>query len=166
MAYDGEILQSCSFALPFASTACIIVSGDGPNPCGHALLYTDGHYFHIAGLYGPPKHMDEEGYRRYLSESGKRELGRYRRHMLYPSSAYVKLTELLAQPWLWGVLPNNCIVFVEEVLQAGGDTNFGIYSNCPVLQVNKSGWETMLAQMRRSVNELAIRQYMMGRAPF
>jgi hypothetical protein len=73
---------------------------------------------------------------------------------------------LLSKPWFWGILPNNCIVFVEEVLQAGGATNFGLYSNCPVLQKNQDQWEKMLYQMRRSANELAIRQYMLGRAPF
>jgi hypothetical protein len=165
MSFHGEVLNTC-IPLPFTSTACIIVSGDGPNPCGHALLHTDGHYFHVAGFYDRPTHMDEIGYRKYLADSGKLELGRYRRHMRFPSAAYVKLTTLLAKPWFWGVLPNNCIVFVEEVLQAGGATNFGLYSNCPVLQKNQDNWSKMIDQLRRSVNEMAIRQYMLGRAPF
>ena len=165
MSFQGEVLETC-IPLPFANTACIIVSGDGPNICGHALLFTDGHYFHIAGFYDRPMHMDEEGYKRYIAESGKRELGRHRPFIRNPSLAYMKLTELLIKPWLWGVLPNNCIVFVEEVLQAGGATNFGIYSNCPVLQKNQDAWHQMIYQMRRSANELAIRPYMLGRAPF
>jgi hypothetical protein len=46
-----------------------------PNPCGHALLFADGHYFHVAGAISRRLHRDELGYRRYLTESGKLELG-------------------------------------------------------------------------------------------
>lgn len=161
MAFDGEVLDVC-IPIQFAAAACVIVTGDRLNPCGHALLWADGHYFHIAEFHGRPKHMDEQGFQRYLSENGKSELGRHRRQLQWPNEAYVKLNELLIKPWLWMMLPNNCIVFVEEVLQAGGATNFGLYSNCPTLQLNKDYWDSMLLEMRRRAYEFGIRQYMMN----
>lgn len=45
----------------------------------------------------------------------------------------LKLEELLAAKWTWGVLPHNCASFVEEVVQAGG-SDAGLYSNCPALE--------------------------------
>jgi len=32
----------------------------------------------------------------------------------------------------WGVLPNNCVAFVEEIIAAGGG-NWNSYSNCPAV---------------------------------
>ena len=162
MAFVGSEMSSC-FSVPFTSAACVVVSGDGINVCGHALLYADGYYFHVAGVYDRPRYMTEDGYRQYLTEAGKTELGRYRRFLSLPAAAYTKLTRLMSDRWLWGVLPNNCIVFVEEVLQAGGATNFGLYSNCPVLQVNKARWGQMLGDMRRKATEAALMQYFMNR---
>jgi hypothetical protein len=96
------------------------------------------------------------GYRRYLTDSGKLELGRYRRYLKTPNAAYARLMTLLSKPWFWGILPHNCLVFVEEILQAGGATNFGLFSNCPVLQKNQDQWEKMVYDMRRKANEMAI----------
>jgi hypothetical protein len=135
-------------------------------PLRPRLLFADGHYFHVAGAISRPFHLDELGYRRYLTDSGKLELGRYRRYLKTPNAAYARLMTLLSKPWFWGILPHNCLVFVEEILQAGGATNFGLFSNCPVLQKNQDQWEKMVYDMRRKANELAIRQYMLGRAPF
>jgi hypothetical protein len=42
-----------------------------------------------------------------------------------PNAAYARLMNLLSKPWFWGILPHNCLVFVEEILQAGGATNVG-----------------------------------------
>jgi hypothetical protein len=48
-----------------------------------------------------------------------------------------KLEELLSKSWLWGVLPNNCVAFVEEVIAAGGGT-WSSGSNCPAIAVADS----------------------------
>jgi hypothetical protein len=160
MKYMGSEMLEC-LNLPLSSAACIIVSGDGINLCGHALLHASGYYFHIAGVYERPRYMSELGYRRYLAESGKTELGRYPRRLTRPAAAYAKLQQLMGARWLWGVLPNNCIVFVEQVLQAGGATNFGLYSNCPVLMLNQAGWQGMLEDMQHKAVEPAIARYFM-----
>jgi hypothetical protein len=57
MAFHGEQLDTCML-LTFTSASCIIVTGDPPNPCGHALLFADGHYFHVAGAISRPFHLD------------------------------------------------------------------------------------------------------------
>ena len=165
MVFRGTEMTTC-FDVPFTSAACIIVSGDGINFCGHALLYANGYYFHVVGVYDRPRFMTEAGYQQYLAEAGKTELGRYRRYLSRPSVAYAKLQQLMNARWLWGVLPNNCIVFVEQILQAGGATNFGLYSNCPVLSVNQSHWQQMLDDMRRKTTEAALLQYFVNRPPY
>jgi hypothetical protein len=158
MRYVGSELLEC-LNLPLSSAACVIVSGDGINLCGHALLYASGYYFHVAGAYERPRYMAEQGYRRYLLEAGKAELGRYPRRLTRPAAAYSKLQQLMSARWLWGVLPNNCIVFVEQILQAGGASNFGLYSNCPVLMLSEAGWQGMLEDMRGKAVEPAIARY-------
>jgi hypothetical protein len=158
MKYVGSELVEC-LNLPLASAACVIVSGDGINLCGHALLYASGYYFHVVGVHERPRYMPEQGYRRYLAEASKVELGRYLRHLTRPAAAYSKLQELMSARWLWGVLANNCIVFVEQVLQAGGASNFGLYSNCPVLMLSQSGWQGMLEEMRGKAVDPAIGRY-------
>jgi hypothetical protein len=158
MRYVGSELSEC-LNVPFTSAACVIVSGDGINLCGHALLYASGYYYHVAGVYDRPRYMSEQGYRRYLAEAGKAELGRYPRHLTRPGAAYSKLQQLMSARWLWGVLPNNCIVFVEQVLQAGGATNFGLYSNCPVMMLSQAGWQGMLEGMRGKAVDPAITAY-------
>ena len=42
----------------------------------------------------------------------------------------LKLEQLAAAKWFWGVLPHNCASFVEEVVRAGG-SSAGLYFNCP-----------------------------------
>src|SRR4051812_37751797 len=111
MNYLGSEMDEC-LNLPLSSASCVIVSGHGINLCGHALLYTGGYYFHVAGVYDRPRYMAEQGYRRYLAEAGKTELGRYPRRLTRPAAAYSKLQQLMSARWLWGVLANNCIVFV------------------------------------------------------
>jgi hypothetical protein len=158
MKYVGSELSEC-LNLPFNSAACVIVSGDGINLCGHALLFASGYYFHVSGVHERPRYMAEQGYRRYLAEAGKAELGRYPRQLTRPAAAYSKLQQLMGARWLWGVLPNNCIVFVEQVLQAGGATSFGLYSNCPVLMLSQAGWQGMLEDMRGKAVDPALARY-------
>jgi len=151
MAFDGLYLRQCQ-GFNFGRVASIIVSGSGPNFCGHALLHVDGHYFHIAGVNDFPKYMPEAGYQRYLRENDKEELGRYFKHLPDRTAAQVKLNQLMAEKWLWGALPHNCITFVEQVMQAGGNTNFGSISNCPTLQISKESWNRDIEQVRRQIN--------------
>jgi hypothetical protein len=133
--YEGDELNMClARAFDFNTTTAIVVSGTFPNPCGHMVLKVggaDGHYFHTAGgAYSRPKFMRELGFQRYLRENKKRVLSRRPVPITDPIAAQAKLDQLMATPWRWLVLPNNCASFVEEVVQAGG-SNAGLYFNCP-----------------------------------
>lgn len=130
--YDGDEMILCPLDFSdFNHTCAVVVSGYGPNFCGHTLLHVgDSWYFHVAGGYRVPKFMHESGYQRYLKENVKREIRRWIVKLPNPRGAHLKLHELLKKPWLWGVLPHNCASFVEEVLQAGG-SKAGMYLNCP-----------------------------------
>lgn len=133
--YDGEELVVCPLhKSAFKHTCAVVVSGDGPNFCGHALLHVgDSWYFHIAGGYKIPKFMHESGYMRYLKENNKHEIRRWFIKLPDPEGAHAKLHEMINKRWLWGILPNNCATFVEEVLQAGG-SHAGVYLNCPTME--------------------------------
>ncbi|MFC5548550.1 hypothetical protein [Massilia aerilata] len=130
--YHGDDMVVCPLDFTdFKRTCAVIVSGDGINACGHALLHVgDAWYSHVAGVYDLPKFMHESGYQRYLKENGKREIRRWIVKLADPVGAHLKLHELMKKPWLWGVLPHNCASFVEEVMKAGG-SNAGMYLNCP-----------------------------------
>jgi hypothetical protein len=73
MVYLGEHLYSCK-VIPYewSSAHLIIVSGSGPNMCGHALVNAGLNYFHVDGLNDYPWMMDEGGYKRYLRENRKK----------------------------------------------------------------------------------------------
>lgn len=150
MAYEGEILNACGVVnVDLARVSVVAVSGDGPNICGHLLLYTPnggGYYFHVTGdpngsgagrLRGYPMYMTEAGYRQYLQDTGKRELRRRALDLPNPSGAYLYLEGLLSEKWTWAVLPHNCVAFVEDVIQAGGG-DWGSYSNCPAIATSDS----------------------------
>jgi hypothetical protein len=141
MAYEGEILDQCGLLnIDFSTTHVVAVSGDGPNVCGHLLLYAgnqDGIYFHVAGLRTYPHYMDPNGFRRYLRETGKRELARRLVDIPYPDKAYLELESQLADKWTWLVLPHNCVTFCEDIISAGGG-EWGSYSNCPALATTDS----------------------------
>jgi hypothetical protein len=49
-----------------------------------------------------------------------------------PQGSLLYLEGLMANTWTWGVIPNNCVSFVEEAIKAGGGT-WSSYSNCPDL---------------------------------
>jgi hypothetical protein len=137
MAYEGDLMIECP-ATPydFAHTSAVVVSGDGPNFCGHMLLNVGGKigvYVHVAGIRAQPRKMNEDGYRRYLKETGKRELKRFGVTLPKPGAAMLKLEQLLSETWTWGVLPHNCAAFVEDIVSAGGSPA-GLYSNCPALE--------------------------------
>jgi hypothetical protein len=133
--YQGDVMLQCPLKpFDFKHACAVIVSGDSINFCGHAMLHTGGGwYFHIAGKYEVPKFMREDGFQRYLKENGKHEIRRWRIQIPNPAGAHRKLEELLAKPWRWLLLPNNCTTFVEEVVQAGG-SKAGMYFNCPSVE--------------------------------
>lgn len=133
--YNGdEVVINPLKPSDFTHTCAVIVSGDGVNMCGHALLHVgDSWYFHVAGRNNLPRFMHESGYMRYLKENGKREYGRWIITLPNPAGAHRKLDELLAKKWLWLVVRDNCVSFVEEVVQAGG-SKAGMYFNCPAAE--------------------------------
>ncbi|HWA59332.1 MAG TPA: hypothetical protein VG692_18915 [Gemmatimonadales bacterium] len=149
MAYEGDVLMACGLVQPdFTETYIVAVSGDGPNVCGHLLVYDarGGYYFHAVGdpggrglgkMVGYPLYMTDAGYRRYLSECGKTELRRRRVSLPNPAGARDFIENRLADTWAWGVLPHNCVAFVEAVISAGGGS-WGSYSNCPAIAVSDS----------------------------
>ncbi|MGD9213815.1 MAG: hypothetical protein PVJ84_03330 [Desulfobacteraceae bacterium] len=122
------------FFISFLSpTFVITVNGNSLNPCGHMLLNIGGYgriYTHIADVRGYPYFMNQKGYERYQLENNKIELSRVRVNIPNPQKAKLKLNQLKYQRWTWMVLPNNCVHYVEEILQAGG-CDFNLKSNCP-----------------------------------
>lgn len=149
MAYEGEILFGCNVIHPqFTDTYVVAVTGDGPNVCGHLLVYDNsgGYYFHAVGdpgasgvgkVLGYPMYMNDAGYRRYLATTGKKEIRRRKVVLPNPAGARDFVEARLADKWLWGVLPHNCVSFVEAVISAGGGS-WGSYSNCPAVAVSDS----------------------------
>lgn len=137
MTYKGEHLNNCR-AVPFDwnNSAVVIVSGSGPNACGHAIANAGNYYFHIDGLNDRPWYMSHSGYLRYLRENSKRELRRRRVQVPDPTGAQFALETLSTQNWRWLGVPNNCASFVEEVF-AGGGAQVRSWTNCPTL-----GWRT------------------------
>jgi hypothetical protein len=133
--YHGDVMAQCPLKpWDFKHCCAVIVSGDGLNFCGHALLHTGGDwYFHIAGFNDVPKFMRESGYQRYLKETGKHEIRRWIVKIPNPAGAHAKLEEMLTKQWLWLVLPHNCAAFVEEIVKAGG-SKAGMYFNCPTAE--------------------------------
>lgn len=139
MGYIGEV-QNAGGEVPLdlSRVAVVHVSGDGINVCGHVLLHVhSGYYFHVAGLRDYPRYMDERGYRRYLRENQKREIRRRVLSLPRPQDAALHLEALMAARWTWLVVPNNCVAFVEEVIEAGGGT-WSSVTNCPALGLNPS----------------------------
>lgn len=145
MAYEGEILNACGVInIDFSDAYIVAVSGDGPNICGHLLIYSTkggGYYFHVTGdpkgkglgrLRGYPMYMNDAGYRRYLRDTGKTELRRRPVDLPNPAGAFLYVEKLLSEEWTWAVLPHNCVSFVEAIIDAGGGS-WGSYSNCPAL---------------------------------
>lgn len=137
MSYAGEILDQCGLIdIDLSKVTVVAVSGDGPNVCGHLLLYgghiRGGYYFHVAEIRGYPHYMSESGYGRYLKETGKTEIRRRSLSLPNPQNALLYLENLMANKWTWGGIPNNCVAFVEEVIAAGGG-RWSSYSNCPVI---------------------------------
>jgi hypothetical protein len=149
VAYEGEILLGCGLIQPdFTDTYVVAVTGDGPNVCGHLLVYDRraGYYFHAVGdpsgtglgkVVGYPMYLDDAGYQRYLASTGKSELRRRRIELPNPAGARGYVEARLSGTWLWGVLPHNCVAFVESVIAAGGGS-WGSYSNCPAIAVSDS----------------------------
>lgn len=136
MSYHGETLNQCGgLDLDLSKAAVVAVSGDGPNVCGHLMLFVNsggGFYFHVAELRGRPRYMTQDGYQRYLSEAGKSELRRLPVSIPNPNAARSELERILSGNWTWLVVPNNCVAFVEEVIAAGGGT-WASASNCPAV---------------------------------
>jgi hypothetical protein len=160
VSYSGEVLDQCGVVhADFSRVAVVAVSGDGPNVCGHLLIHAgsaDGYYFHVADLRGYPKYMTEQGYRRYLRESGKSEIRRVPLSLPNPNGAYLYLERLMAEPWTWLVLPNNCVAFVEEIIRAGGGT-WGSYSNCPAIATQQTIGQrinSFMSQLEREISGL------------
>lgn len=123
MGYEGDELVYCDI-FDFSETWVVVVTGDAPNIYGHMLLNTGGKtgfYFQVIGsLWARPRFMSEAGYRRYLRENGKSELGRVRVNVPNPDAATVKLENVLNNRWTWGVVIHNCETLVEDIIVAGG----------------------------------------------
>ncbi len=156
MAFEGELLNQCStLGLDFSSAKIVAVSGDGPNFCGHMLIAfgpVSGGFntcFHVAGLYSRPRYMSEEGFQRYLKETGKQQLNTMFLNLPKPIGAQNYLCGLMAKKWIWGVIPNNCVAFVEEIVLAGG-AEWSSRTNCPAVAVQP----TLNVQINNFLNEV------------
>jgi hypothetical protein len=163
MAYDGEFLNQCgALNIDCSTVAVVAVSGAAPNVCGHLLSATgnpgNALYFHVALIRDYPKYMTEAGYQRYLKENKKTELRRRMLTLPDPQGAQLYLEHLMANTWTWGVLPNNCVALVEEVIQAGGG-EWSSYSNCPSVATA----DTVGTRINRFLNQMEFEIYQMYR---
>ena len=142
--FVGNALPSQGIRLDWSQAAFVVVSGSQTNPCGHALLYVGGgfgHYFHVPGIprwYERPFYISGPDFPRYLSTSGKREIGRKKLNIPCPAQAEAKLRALMEAKWAYGVLPQNCVSFVQEVAKAGG--NKWDFNNWPQLEPLRFKW--------------------------
>jgi len=159
MAFEGDILNYSPANLDFSEVQAVIVSGEKPNPCGHALLFvpsinnrSNGLYFQVVGnpknpsllevaFFGMsyailkkvvwyPLMMDSAGYQRYLNENGKTELGRLYYTLSNPDAAINRLIELMQRKWAWGAIVHNCASFVEHIIKVGDGLVF--LNKCPI----------------------------------
>lgn len=158
MAYDGEFLDSCGTVdMDCSRVAVVAVSGSGPNVCGHLLIGTgvggNMNYFHVAELRDYPKYMTPAGFQRYLRENGKSEIRRRILSLPDPNGAMNYLEGLMSRTWTWGVLPNNCVAFVEEIIAAGGGS-WSSYSNCPAAAISDSVEERATRFLNTLENEI------------
>jgi hypothetical protein len=79
-----------------------------------------GRYFQVAGVHTKPLVLnDEASYQRYLRESHKMEIRRFRVNVPNPNASQRKLDELRSQPWAWKVVVHNCEGLVEDIVVAG-----------------------------------------------
>ena len=164
--YEGEILEQCGVVnIDFSEINVVAVSGDKGNVFGHLLLHAGqnrgGYYFHVAGgAIAYPHYMTESGYRRYLHETKKKELRRLYMSLPNPDGAFLHMEYLLANKWMWGVVPNNCVAFVEEIIKAGGGT-WASYSNLPTIATEDS----ISLQIQRLISYLDTQIYQLYGAP-
>lgn len=143
--WAGKNLEAHEFPkLDWSQAAFVVISGSSTNPCGHALLYVGGgfgHYFHVPGIprwYDRPFYISGSEFRTYLSRAGKKEVGRKALGIPCPEAAEKRLKELMGRRWTYGILPQNCVSFIQQVAQAGG--NFWNFSNCPHLEPLQWEW--------------------------
>ena len=156
MPYEGEFLNACGMLkVDFSDSHVVAVSGTGPNVCGHLLFHAGAYYFHVGtgdqlgGMRGYPKYMTKAGYQKYLKENKKKELRRVPVKISKPKAALAYIEEVMSNRWNWAVIPNNCVAFVEEVIQAGGST-WSSASNCPTLATA----ETIQSRVTRFLGQL------------
>lgn len=124
MAYEGEILTYCTAQMfDFSDTYVVIVSGARLNPYGHMLLNTggkSGKFFQVSDVYGFPRFMNADQFKRYLKENNKFIVTVFPVNIPQPEKAELKLEEILSRKWAWGVVFHNCEGLVEEIVMAGG----------------------------------------------
>jgi hypothetical protein len=60
-------------SLKFENVEAVVVSGDGPNFCGHMMLRVDDYYFHVSGVYNYPMFMTVPEFRTYIKDNNSRE---------------------------------------------------------------------------------------------
>ncbi len=158
MAYEGDDLNACGVLnIDCSRIAVVAVTGSGPNVCGHLILGTGAGgndlYFHVAGINTYPKYMSPANFGRYLRENGKSEIRRRMLALPDPDGAVRYLEGALSRTWLWGVLPHNCVAFVEDVIQAGGGT-WSSATNCPAVAISDSIEERSNRFMNTLENEI------------
>jgi hypothetical protein len=144
MAGGNRVILCSPCPYDLTTVELVVVTGANWNPCGHALLYAGGMYFHIGELTGYPMRMNPREYLTYLRLEKKSEVRRNPVRIFNPAAARAKLEELLSKRWFWGVLPHNCVAFVEEILRAGGNQGHS-NTNCPILEP----WGTSLLPLVR-----------------
>jgi hypothetical protein len=76
--------------------------------------------------------MNQNGFERYLKETKKAVIKRRKVKLPKPNDALLYIEQELSEKWTWGVLPHNCVTFVEGIIKAGGG-DWSSWTNCPAL---------------------------------
>ena len=105
------------------------------------------------GIHGFPRYMNEQGFQRYLKENHKSVLHRLTAPIPSPDAARTHLERRMSERWTWAVLPNNCVSFVEEVINAGGG-EWASASNCPSVATARTITHRINEFMVRLENEI------------
>ena len=151
MSFQGNkyLSQELPINADFSRAYVVLVSGNVPNICGHALIYFPGgfgHYFHFTGpeITDHPRYLlGQNDYQRYLKENNKREFYRVCLSVPNPEGAKEKLRALLNKEWTTYLVAHNCVSFINEILKAGGVSwSFLTYCPTPAL-LHKIVWDML-----------------------
>lgn len=140
--FNGRTLKEFGQLPPMdmQSVEIVLVTGAGPNLCGHILLMVKGgHYFHFDGpsMLNYPRYLTDAEFRNYLTQSKKKELLRKALHLPCPERARDHLLHLMQNRWPTMLISHNCASFAAEIIFSGGNF-WSVPQHCPTVDMHIS----------------------------